>query len=254
MAPNDAAKAKTRANTTVAKTKKIVQEQNNSASKAGTSSTTLKAKAQPDQAAGLTAVEKGACTKTQNLPSGSVVSENQANATKRTENESALGPEDETKVMAKGATASGKKQPDKLVGRVESVSQGDSEQTKLEAEGAEPMEVESSAESKDQNLTDTKTKLTDGHPETSAVKTSPCTSPPKPSTGSLQGPQTTFQMNETSAKSSPVQTSPGAESPADEPKTNKDNLEKQQEAAKQEGMFETVGWMIGIFLILLNMS
>lgn len=257
VAPDDAAKAKKQANTTVAKTKKIVQEEKKSTSKAETSSTTLKAKTQPRQVAGLKAVEKEACAKDQNLPSGSVISESQPNATEKTEEESALRPEDKTKVTTTRAAASGQKKLDEFVGLVESVSKGDSEQMKLETKGTEPMEVESSAESKDQKLTDTKTspaKQTDGHPGTSAVKTSPRMSAPKSSTDSLQGPQTTFQTNKTSVKASPVQKSPQAdsESPADELKTKKRTLEKHQEAVKQEGMFETVGWIIGNFF--LNMS
>ncbi|XP_037535802.1 nucleolar protein dao-5-like [Nematolebias whitei] len=240
VAPEDAAKAKEQANTAVAKTKKLVQEEKNSTSKAETSSTTLKVKTQPGQVTGLKAVEQEACAKDKNLPSGSVISKNH-NATEKTEKVSALGPKDETKVTTTGATASGQKELVEVVGLVESVSKGDSEQLKLETEGTEPMVVESSAESKDQKLTDTKTspaKLTDGHPETSAVKTSPRMSPPKPSTDSLQGPQTTFQTNKTSVKASPVQTSPKAdsESPAEELKTKKGTLEKQQEAVKQEGL------------------
>lgn len=225
-APNDTAKTEDEA--TVAQSTEeniIVKEEKDLASTEGNS---LK----PEEGVELEAVKEEVCAEGQNVPSTSVTTENQLDATEGTEDEgSALEPKDSTNIETEGEATSA--QPDKSVeGDLEPVSDGEFAQTELEAEATEPMEVEGSAESKDQKLTDIKTEPTDGHPETSGVKTSPVKPP-----DSTQTPETTFKTNETSMKaSSPEQTSTEADSEPSADLIDTETLENEQETAKQKGV------------------
>lgn len=228
VAPDDTAKTENQANATVAqstKGKTIVKEEKHLAS------IDEKSSLKPEEVVGLDAVkEEVACAEGLHLPSTSVTSESQLDATEESKDkQSALDRKDSTNVETEGEATSG--QLDKCGHDLKPVSDGEFAQMELEAEVTEPMDVESSSESKDQKLTDTKTEPTDGHPETSAVQTSPLKAAESP-----QGQQTTFKTNETSVKaSSPDQgnTEAVSEPAAGDLKTGAGTSENKQETAKQ---------------------
>uniref|UniRef100_A0A1A7XUF0 Matrin-type domain-containing protein n=1 Tax=Iconisemion striatum TaxID=60296 RepID=A0A1A7XUF0_9TELE len=214
VTPNETAKAKEKS-----KLNTINTDVKDSTSKAET----------PEQEAGLKTVKKENVTETKDLSPESSALENQPGAA-GTGQESSLVDKDSTiSDETKEASAPEKDQLKESI-KVETEKTEDAEPG-----ATEPMEAESSVESKDQNVTD---KEAESQPTTTEVKTSPCTSPS--SAEPPQSPQSTIQADETLTSHVLPTASAYSESAVEEIRMETDGLEEKEQKAKPKEIKQEV--------------